>query len=278
MDIVHAAIEGGNAHVLEWAWDKSPPSVWQQEAEAGSQAGLQWLVAHYLPCSYSAWQTLSDGGIREIVQQAQMWQAIEAHPQLPNPQVLARIPITAYSCRQAARVGSLELLVWLKGQGCPWDGRACNMAARYGHLGVLQWLRDHPAPCPWSAHTTLLAAQHDQPHVLSWLLQQDPACPLTKQPERASDRCLEILVQLRCTLTPAARAHARALGFLSTATVLGLARWRRQQSSQTPAAKPGSRVHFTSGHDGWRLLTEFSQLPDDVIAEICVKAGMFRPD
>jgi hypothetical protein len=39
------------------------------------------------------------------------------------------------------------LLMWLRGQGCPWDPRTCTGAARGGHLEVLKWAR--ACDCQW---------------------------------------------------------------------------------------------------------------------------------
>jgi len=53
----------------------------------------------------------------------------------------------------------LEVLIWAREQGCPWDeddnpdenmdpeSDCCALAAGGGHLEVLKWLREHD--CPW---------------------------------------------------------------------------------------------------------------------------------
>ncbi len=46
-----------------------------------------------------------------------------------------------------SRGGHLEMLQWLRSQGCPWDKRTCaHAAAGGGHLEVLQWLRSEGYP------------------------------------------------------------------------------------------------------------------------------------
>ena len=48
----------------------------------------------------------------------------------------------------AARWGHLSVLRWLRSEGCPLDLSSCELAARWGHFQVLQWLRSED--CPWN--------------------------------------------------------------------------------------------------------------------------------
>ena len=50
----------------------------------------------------------------------------------------------------AARSGNLELVQWLRGEGCPWDWKTCWYAIDKGHVEVLRWARENG--CPWDAH------------------------------------------------------------------------------------------------------------------------------
>ena len=50
------------------------------------------------------------------------------------------------ACAEAAEGGHLEVLKWLRAEGCPWDEDACTEAAWYGRLEVLKWLRDNGCP------------------------------------------------------------------------------------------------------------------------------------
>ena len=50
---------------------------------------------------------------------------------------------------EAARGGNLELVRWLRGEGCPWDALTCYAAVDQGHVEVLRWLRENG--CPWMA-------------------------------------------------------------------------------------------------------------------------------
>ena len=51
----------------------------------------------------------------------------------------------------AAGSGNLELIQWLRGEGCPWDWITCYNAVALGHVEVLRWARENG--CPWIAHT-----------------------------------------------------------------------------------------------------------------------------
>ena len=58
--------------------------------------------------------------------------------------------------RSAARSGNLELVQWLRGEGCPWNLLTCVHAINKGHVEVLRWARENG--CPWDAETRYLAA------------------------------------------------------------------------------------------------------------------------
>ena len=52
---------------------------------------------------------------------------------------------------EATRSGNLELVQWLRVNGCPWDAYTCYFAVQEGHVEVLRWLRENG--CPWDAET-----------------------------------------------------------------------------------------------------------------------------
>ena len=56
----------------------------------------------------------------------------------------------------AAESGNLELVQWLRGEGCPWDWGTCYWATDRGHVPVLRWARTNG--CPWKAYTRDQAA------------------------------------------------------------------------------------------------------------------------
>ena len=56
----------------------------------------------------------------------------------------------------AARSGNLELVQWLRGEGCPWSYLTCIYAIDQGHVEMLRWARENGAPM--TAATRDLAA------------------------------------------------------------------------------------------------------------------------
>ena len=57
---------------------------------------------------------------------------------------------------EAAGSGNLELVQWLRGEGCPWSYNTCYWAVIGGHVEVLRWVRENG--CPWNTWTRDKAA------------------------------------------------------------------------------------------------------------------------
>ena len=99
-----------------------------------------------------------------------------------RPQVYSRIPAD-YTCGKAARGGHLEVLKWLRENGCPWDAQTCAAAAEGGHLDVLKWLRNQG--CPWDERACAEAAGKGNLGMLKWL--REKGCPWDFMCRRTSD-------------------------------------------------------------------------------------------
>ena len=95
-------------------------------------------------------------------------------------------------CGLAALQGRLEVLQWLRANGCPWDrwtctavfnvnvsrecmlrangcpwdATTCSIAAHWGHLEVLKWA--HMNGCPWNKDTCSGAANSGHLAMLQW--------------------------------------------------------------------------------------------------------------
>ena len=80
----------------------------------------------------------------------------------------------------AGKVGSMEILEYLRERGYKFRGEACTCAAWGGHLEALKWLRGLDPPCYWSRFVTDKAAPEGHLEVLKWLRDQDPPCPWEK--------------------------------------------------------------------------------------------------
>ena len=85
-------------------------------------------------------------------------------------------PWNASACNGAAWGGHLEILKWLRSKGCPWDWRSCSRAAGGGHLETLKWLRSEG--CPWNQYACSGAAWGGHLEVLKWL--RSEGCPWDK--------------------------------------------------------------------------------------------------
>ena len=62
----------------------------------------------------------------------------------------------------------MEILKWLRSEGCPWDEDACSCAAVNGHLEALKWLRSEG--CPWDESACEWAARESHLDVLQWAI------------------------------------------------------------------------------------------------------------
>jgi hypothetical protein len=99
-------------------------------------------------------------------------------------------------CEIAAERGDLEMVKYLEGHDCPWDGSVCDAAALAGHLEVLQWL--HGRGCPWNVpvritETCESAAKGGHLEVLQWLLANGCPCDEGTCSAAAEEGHLEVL-------------------------------------------------------------------------------------
>ena len=58
----------------------------------------------------------------------------------------------------------MEVLKWLRSEGCPWNENACSGAALDGHLEVLKWLRSEG--CPWNE---AMCRDSSNPNIVRWI-------------------------------------------------------------------------------------------------------------
>lgn len=72
------------------------------------------------------------------------------------------------ACVFATLNGHLNILQWLRANGCRLDYRICTNAAEYGHLNVLQWARTHGYYWDAMACCTL-AAKNGHLNVVEWI-------------------------------------------------------------------------------------------------------------
>ena len=80
------------------------------------------------------------------------------------------------TCYYAVLGGQLEVLKWLRSEGCPWDEGTCAATAeseKYNDLEILRWLRSEG--CPWDEELCNLAARRGHLEMLRWAISN--GCP-----------------------------------------------------------------------------------------------------
>ncbi len=82
------------------------------------------------------------------------------------------------ACEVAASEGHLEVLQWLKANGCPLARHCASRAVTAGRLDILKWLWQNRAPFE-IYKVTELAARANQSAVLIWL--KDNGFPWTER-------------------------------------------------------------------------------------------------
>ena len=78
-------------------------------------SGLWLKIVRFAPKAYAPWQYI--GTIYRLRKKGFAWG----------------------TCACAAKGGHLEVLKWVRENGCSWDDRVCRNAAREGHIKVLGW-------------------------------------------------------------------------------------------------------------------------------------------
>ena len=75
---------------------------------------------------------------------------------------------------KAAEGGHLEVVQWLRQNGCPWNSMTSFRAAEGGHLEILKWVRSQDPPCPWSrSECRGRASRFRHQHIVQWIDQQE---------------------------------------------------------------------------------------------------------
>lgn len=81
-------------------------------------------------------------------------------------------PWNEITCRSAVIKGHLEVLIWARTNGAPWQNdHFCTSAASGGHLEMLKWLRANP----WDEQTCAMAYEEGHFEVLQWV--RENGCP-----------------------------------------------------------------------------------------------------
>jgi ankyrin repeat protein len=81
----------------------------------------------------------------------------------------------ALTCAVAAGNGNIEMVKYLRANGCQWNREACDRAALQGHLKMLNFL--HVNGCNWDDNTFLAALKGGNRNVIEYLVENN--CPMT---------------------------------------------------------------------------------------------------
>ena len=184
--IMTSAGWGGAVAVLEWGKAKGlavKPAAATGAARNGHLAALKWLTEYAPDTCYDEWSLV--GGVKSNSMAILQWMVGSGAPLEPKACAVStcgrragrsgRLTEKNSACclpprgaKNAARLGRLDALKYLRDKGCPWTAMTCALAARHGHLEVLQWaIRNH---APFSADDLIqIAEKYEQDGVLRWL-------------------------------------------------------------------------------------------------------------
>jgi hypothetical protein len=191
-----------------------------EAARKGHLAVCHFLVAEQCPCDATACVVAAAGGHLETVRFLH--------------ECGAPWDVTAI-CKRAVENGSVELLQYLKQQGCVFTAGHMSAAAERGLLHVCQYLRAEQ--CPWSAKACRTAAVGGHLSTLSWLHEQ--SCPLgdiqdVRMSAAASGHLCIIKYLKRCRPTASAAQVTQMLSAAGCFSKLSVAQWLRQQGAAWP--------------------------------------------
>lgn len=95
----------------------------------GNRSVLKWLHDNGHPADRSVFICAARTGDIELLQ----WGA-------------TKVALDERTCEFVAVYGRLDMLIWLREQGCPWDSATCTASKNYGHFNVYLWARAHGCP------------------------------------------------------------------------------------------------------------------------------------
>lgn len=84
--------------------------------------------------------------------------------------------------REAAGFGNIELMTWIRDNGCIFDESSVIYASANGKLDALKWLRSNG--CPWDIRAVFASAYHEDRSVLGWLIDNGCPCIIEEQTHR----------------------------------------------------------------------------------------------
>ncbi|WZN59600.1 ankyrin repeat protein [Chloropicon roscoffensis] len=239
-EIAKGAALGGHLNLLkkmDFAKELNINDYWlcRSAASGGDLATIKWLRSKGKLFDHFCVMDAAGRGHLEAIKEMRRSKA-------PGTGESARARWNCGAVATAAEGGHVEVLQWLRQNGCPWGNSTCYNAARGGHLDALKWARSQDPPCPWGYMTCAYAAQGGHLEVLKWARSQDPPCPWSAVTcsEAADGGHLEFLKWARsqdppCPWSESTCARAACGGHLD------VLKWARSQDPPCPWSRDECR-------------------------------------
>ncbi|CAB1108558.1 unnamed protein product [Ectocarpus sp. CCAP 1310/34] len=96
-------------------------------------------------------------------------------------------PWNERTCSEAAKGGHLERLQWAGENGCAWDSDPWAGAAGGEHLQISRWTRANG--CPWDQQACSIPAEGGNPDILQWLRGNGSKGEHLERLQRATNEC-----------------------------------------------------------------------------------------
>lgn len=164
-DLTSHATRGGHVEVLEWLRDRGvltrSPAMCTVACATGQLRTLAWLRAHRCPWNEEASAHAAANGHVDVLNWAlENGCPVGADGELCSHAassghiaVLEALRARGYAANVQTCVDAvfarLDILQWLRANGCPWDARVCTTAYMTNHLATLKWAVANG--CPWDA-------------------------------------------------------------------------------------------------------------------------------
>jgi hypothetical protein len=174
-------------------------------------------------------------------------------------------------CADAVKMGSIELLQYLKQQRCAFTADVMRAAALKDDLHMCQYL--YAEQCPWTKSATEAAARCRHVDTLRWLLQQ--GCPYDAHAVRlaAAGEVEGNLSVLKYALSFEPAATAAQLTELLNAAghhrYRAAAKWLRQQGAEWPAELRYGRFLWDTNMLQWARNEGCTSLIHDYLLQVC---------
>ena len=255
-DMCCGALLRGDVGMLSWLRDEHGllpgGGSTVPAAMSGEPATLQWLLDNGVEVDYedALMVALNHGPLPllewVLARQPELPASVRGQHPMCRAAANGSVPLTARlraleppcpwspdAYVKAAEKGRLEMLAWLRAQGCPGEDAICEAAAAFGRVDVLRWARAQEPPCAWGADTCDAAARFGRLSALRWL--REEGCPGADGicEAAAQGGHLDVLRWARAQEPPCAwGAHV-----FSTAAMMGriaVLRWLREQEPPCP--------------------------------------------